>query len=105
MKDETKEARTLEKALLSHVRSCRWILGRLRTLESTPPIDMIRVSLNETAVVMEHGVAHDPKSWHDLLGVYTSVKEKYDQAWADVELSRRKVAAGLEPPSGGPSDD
>ena len=49
----------------------------------------------ETVFVMEYGVAHNPKTWKDLLGVYTSVREKYDRAWAEDELSRRKFLASF----------
>ena len=52
MRKETREARQLQKALLSHVHKSRWIIRRLRTLMSKPPILQVRISDDETTFVM-----------------------------------------------------
>lgn len=52
---------TLQKALLSHAKSIRWLLASLKNKGGQPAIYGVRVNRDEVTVVLEKvGVLHNP---------------------------------------------
>jgi hypothetical protein len=59
---------TLQKALLSHAKSIKWLLASLENKGGRPEIFGVRVSRHEVVVVLKKsGVLHDP-SFNTLRG-------------------------------------
>lgn len=91
MKDQTREARELRKAALSHVAALRWILRRLETLGVEPRVLVIRVLSHETVWVTGPGVTHNPKAWADIEGVWEKARGEGKAALQDVERTRKEI--------------
>ncbi len=91
----------MQKAVLSHAKSLRWLLARLENLGSKPHITSIRVLRHETVFVTSRGVIHNPKDWHTLRGYEAKTEGKEVQNEPLVPLVITNVIGGQlpEPPT------